>query len=511
MDSAAFDLTCVTCGSPCRAMDRYCSQCGRPDPADRDELLHAQTIVPPTRVEETATVVGDLDDQTEQTIVGRSARRRSQEASMETLSQMLVPGAMFARRYRIQRFLGSGAMGYVCAAIDESIDEVIALKILSRQIQDDPDAFERFKLELKLARRIRHRNVVQSFDLGFGDGYPYISMEYVDADNLQPHLNRRERFTEREALMIMRQVLRGLRAAHDLGIIHRDIKPENILLNKDRIAFITDFGIATQGDLTRRRELVGTPDYMAPEQLRCEAVTPAADLYACGVLLYRMVTGSLPYHTETLAQILDAHRTSQPDPIRDDVPLSDVTRDVIAWLLQKAPGDRPSSAGDVLEKIEPLLRTTISRSGAHRSTALIVERNRQTTAFLRETLELHGYRVIVANDARQGVNLAFEESPDLILLDARIQGGFDIALELDPEMPSHAIGFCRIVRGDQKLAMVPIIVMADKTLSFAHNMLFDSGAADILLEPFDSADLNAALRRVHPPQSRFDSGDIRIG
>ena len=161
-------------------------------------------------------------------------------------------------------------MGYVCSAIDESIDEVVALKVLSLPIHEDPDAFERFKNELKLARRIRHRNVVQSFDLGFAEGYPFISMEYIDADNLLKHLTRRPNFDEHSALTIMRQVLRGLRAAHDLGIVHRDIKPENILLNKDRMAFITDFGIATSQDLVRK-ELAGTPDYMAPEQLRCEA------------------------------------------------------------------------------------------------------------------------------------------------------------------------------------------------------------------------------------------------
>lgn len=515
MDSASpYDLICVSCGSACRAMDRFCSQCGRADPANRDALLRAETITPATageNAEETATIVGD-DSLDEDTIIGQSARRRSTEKNLATLAQMLVPGAVFARRYRIQRFLGSGAMGYVCAAIDESIDELVALKILSRQIQDDPDAFERFKLELKLARRIRHRNVVQSFDLGFGDGYPYISMEYIDADNLQPHLARRERFNEREALMIIRQVLRGLRAAHDLGIIHRDIKPENILLNKDRIAFITDFGIATHADLSRRRELVGTPDYMAPEQLRCEPVTPAADLYACGALLYRMVSGGLPYHVETLAQILDAHRTAVPRPIPDEIPLSDVTRGVIRWLLEKDPADRPRTAGDVLDQIEPLLRTTISHQGLRPTTALVVDADAEITSFMRTLLEAEGYRVLSANDARDGVNLAFEENPDVILLDARIQGGFDIALEmpsLDPAIGgADGIGFFRIVRGDEKLRMVPIIVMAEETLTSLHNVFLDAGAADMLLKPFDAFDLTTSLRRAFPTKYRYESGEV---
>src|SRR3954454_17777448 len=283
-----YDLACVQCGSGVRSIDRFCSQCGREDPTgSQDEMLLSPTIVvdSPSAVVEAPTFVstsgvietpGVPDEPSEKTAMKRSKRAEIQAQREAELRGMLVPNAVFGRRYRIQRFLGSGAMGYVCSAIDESIDEVVALKILSAPMQEDPDAFERFKLELKLARKIRHRNVVQSFDLGFADGFPFISMEYIDADNLLRHLGRQETYAELKALAILRQVIRGLRAAHDLGIVHRDIKPENILVNKDAMAFITDFGIATSADLVRRRELAGTPDYMAPEQLRMEQVTPAS-------------------------------------------------------------------------------------------------------------------------------------------------------------------------------------------------------------------------------------------
>src|SRR5947209_452084 len=259
-----YDLVCLQCGSGVRAIDRFCSQCGREDPGGAgpltrdDEMLLSPTIIvdgdseiiEPTFI---STGTDVPEDAPEKLVTRRSRRMEIQQQREAALREMLVPGAVFGRRYRIQRFLGSGAMGYVCSAIDESIDEVVALKILSAPIQEDPDAFERFKLELKLARKIRHRNVVQSFDLGFADGFPYISMEYIDADNLLRHLHRKTSFDELSALAILRQVLRGLRAAHDLGIIHRDIKPENILLNKDRIAFITDFGIATPANIGKTR------------------------------------------------------------------------------------------------------------------------------------------------------------------------------------------------------------------------------------------------------------------
>ncbi|MBV9493584.1 MAG: protein kinase, partial [Acidobacteria bacterium] len=289
-----FELACPTCRASVRAMDRFCSQCGSalPPPARPERPSTMLADEAPTFVS-----TADFDDKPSMTLptliaeegqgrdtILRSAKRARTRDAAAALELMLQPGAVFGRRYRIQRFLGAGAMGYVCSAVDESIDELIALKVLSAPMQEDPSAFERFKTELKLARRIRHRNVVQTFDLGFAEGYPFISMEYIDADNVLKHLARRHHFDEQTALNVLRQVLRGLRAAHDLGIVHRDIKPENILLNKDRIAFITDFGVATSENLVRRRrEYAGTPDYMAPEQWRFEDVAPATDIYSAGV------------------------------------------------------------------------------------------------------------------------------------------------------------------------------------------------------------------------------------
>jgi len=509
MDSPqpGYDLACQTCGAGVRPIDRYCSQCGRRDPAGREQ----QTTDDPLLTSPTQVTVGEDATQlpsneafgtfvtreglTEKQAMRTARRARTRDQAL-ALEMMLQPGLVFGRRYRIQRFLGSGAMGYVCSAVDESIDEVVALKILSSPIHEEPESFERFKNELKLARRIRHRNVVQSFDLGFSDGYPFISMEYIDADNLLKHLARGTHYDETAALSILRQVLRGLRAAHDLGIVHRDIKPENILVNKDRLAFITDFGIATTANFQRRREIAGTPDYMAPEQLRGEAVSPASDFYSCGVMLYRMLAGTLPFKANTLNQIIEAHLRVRPEPLPSDLPVSDETREVIEWMLQKKMSDRPQTALALLEKIDPLLRTGRTRSASRLMTVLIVEHDPEALAFLRGVLELEGYRVVATGNAREGVNLAFEQAPSLIFLDAKIRGGFEIPHELDEIDAADGLGFMRIVRGDEKLRGVPIVLMTEETLSSLDTHFERLGVADVVLKPLEKVDVIEAMKLV---------------
>ena len=483
MDS--YNLTCVDCGAGVRPIDRFCSQCGRRDPTGTDDSV----LTEPTLTAEDPT-------QPDQPTLMKAPSGGHVRMNTESLKAILVPGSIFGRRYRIQRFLGAGAMGYVCSAVDESIDETIALKVLSAPIQEDPEGFERFKVELKLARKIRHRNVVQSFDLGFADGYPFISMEYIDADNLLKHLNRKSTFDEHTALGIMRQVLRGLRAAHELGIVHRDIKPENVLLNKDRMAFITDFGIATSQDLMRKKELAGTPDYMAPEQLRMEEVGPPSDLYSCGVMLFRMLAGMLPYNAGSVKEIIDAHLNVTPLSIPESSGVSLQTREMIGWMLQKPMSERPQTANAVLERIDEMLRVAPTRrSGAKRMSVLVVEGEDSARLFIKGVLEREGYRVSATGDGREAVNLAFEQTPALILLDARIRGGFDVPLEnAGEEAAADGLGFVRLIRRDQKLQNVPIVLMTDSTLAELDRTFTNAGVADVMVKPLDAGEVMEAVK-----------------
>jgi serine/threonine protein kinase len=494
-----YSLRCVDCGAGVRPIDKYCSQCGRRDPTGVDDPeLNAPTLVAAADAPEQVPSSIDLTVSGTYLLDGRRAKKQN---TVE-LQQMLQPGSIFGRRYRIQRFLGAGAMGYVCSAIDESIDEVVALKVLSAPIQDEPDAFERFKLELKLARRIRHRNVVQSFDLGFAEGFPFISMEYIDADNLLKHLHRSNAFEEEHAIGVLRQVLRGLRAAHELGIVHRDIKPENILLNKDNLAFITDFGIATSQAIGKRKELAGTPDYMSPEQLRLEAVTPATDIYSAGVMFYRMLSGSLPFQATTMNQIIDAHLNQAPAPLPDSLHVSNETRELITWMLQKKASDRPPTVNPLLERIDAILKsTTTTRSASRRPTILVVEQDADTIGFLRMVLEPEGFRIVSTGNARDGVNAAFEQTPAMIFLEAKIRGGFQVVTyDDDPEQTADSAGFVRILQGDEKLRTVPIVLLADQTLPQL-DRTFGSGVADVLIKPVAKEDVLQAVKTVKDPDA----------
>ncbi|MEA2240353.1 MAG: eukaryotic-like serine/threonine-protein kinase [Thermoanaerobaculia bacterium] len=501
-----YDLACHACGAGVRPIDQFCSQCGRRDPAHQqgfhsaDGSLTSDTLVGGPAEDTYPTFIAPEEAMSQGTLIKSVRRSQSTRLNTQAVETMLAPGTIFARRYRIQRFLGSGAMGYVCCAIDESIDEIVALKVLSLPIHADPDAYDRFKTELKLARRIRHRNVVQSFDLGFAEGYPFISMEYIDADNLLKHLNRRTTFDEQSALAIMRQVLRGLRAAHDLGIVHRDIKPENILLNKDRMAFITDFGVATSQDIVQK-ELAGTPDYMAPEQLRCEPVVAASDLYSCGVVLYRLLTGLLPYRAKSIKEVLEAHLYAAPEPIARSLNISNETRVLIASMLEKKVSDRPRSARELLDRIDVMLKTgtTMTRSAAKRVTALVVDGDPESLAFLSGVLKADGYRVLATSNAREGVDLAFEQSPSIIFLDSRIRGGFDLPSEAkNEEEVADGLGFVRIVQRDDRLRPVPIMLMTDEMLAQLDNTFEKAGVAGVMRKPISTTDIAGALTLIKP-------------
>jgi CheY-like chemotaxis protein len=497
-----YDLTCQACGAAVRPIDQFCSQCGRRDPAhlqgvqSHDGSLTSTTLVSDglTNEDTYPTFIAPEEAMSQGTLIKSVRREHSTRLNTLAVETMLAPGTIFARRYRIQRFLGSGAMGYVCCAIDESIDEVVALKVLSLPIHEDPDAYDRFKTELKLARRIRHRNVVQSFDLGFAEGYPFISMEYIDADNLLKHLTRRTTFDEQSALAIMRQVLRGLRAAHDLGIVHRDIKPENILLNKDRMAFITDFGVATSQDIVQK-ELAGTPDYMAPEQLRCEPVVAASDLYSCGVVLYRLLTGELPYRAKSIKEVLEAHLYASPEPIPRSINISNDTRELVFSMLQKRVIDRPRSARELLDRIDIMQKAaTMTRSASKRVTALVIDHDPEQLAFLTGVLKTEGYRVLEAGNAREGVNLAFEQNPAIIFLDSRIRGGFDLPTESEGEEPvADGLGFVRVVQRDERLRPVPIVLMTDEMLAQLDNTFQKAGVAGVMRKPLSTMDVKGAL------------------
>ncbi|MES2857862.1 MAG: protein kinase [Pseudomonadota bacterium] len=268
----------------------------------------------------------------------------------------LPVGTLVAGRFRIEALLGIGGMGVVYRAIDQSLDVPVALKLLRPEVATRADAFERFRQELLLARQVSSPHVVRIHDLAQHEGRWLISMDLVDGESLDGRLDREGRFPVDEALRIARDVAEGLSAAHAKGVVHRDLKPANILLDAQGTAFISDFGVArslaTPG-LTATGAVVGTAEYLSPEQARGATVDSRSDLYALGLVLYEMLVGKPPFSGATIAESLAQRMLRPPEPVsrqRPDVPPW-VTR-LVDKLLRPQPSHRFQDARAVVAAID---------------------------------------------------------------------------------------------------------------------------------------------------------------
>jgi len=238
--------------------------------------------------------------------------------TLQTPVLELAIGSTFAERYVIIEELGRGGMGNVYKALDKELGEKVALKLLKPEIAADERMIERFRNELKYARKITHKNVCRMYDLNKEKRTPFITMEYVSGEDLKSSMRRMGPLSVAKTVYIAKQVCEGLAEAHQLGVVHRDLKPQNIMIDKQGYAHIMDFGIARSTKakgVTTSGMMIGTPDYMSPEQVEGKEVDQRADIYAMGVILYEMVTGTTPFHGETAVSIALAHTREKPrDP-----------------------------------------------------------------------------------------------------------------------------------------------------------------------------------------------------
>jgi serine/threonine-protein kinase len=265
------------------------------------------------------------------------------------------PGAIFHGRYEVQGLIGRGGMGMVYRARDRVLDEVVAIKILRPDFAQDPKMAERFRSEIKLARRVRHRNVCAIHDYGEDRGLLFISMEFVEGTDLKRLLRERGALDADLAYDLAVQVAEGLQAVHEAGIVHRDLKTPNIMLDARGHARLMDFGVAKrvgEGTLTEQGHIVGTPEYMSPEQARGEKVDSRSDLYALGVLTYEMFTGRVPFRGDTPISTIMKH-LNDPPPVQGEpaARIPPPMRAVLGRALAKEPRDRYATAHDMAEAI----------------------------------------------------------------------------------------------------------------------------------------------------------------
>ena len=312
---------CVSCGSEVPETSRFCPQCGGP-------LALAVTFATRTLATPAA-----------------SAGAASQPATANSSPHgRFVPGTLISGRYRIVSILGKGGMGEVYRADDLTLGQSVALKFLPISLSGDPEAVNRFRNEVRVARLVSHPNVCRVHDLGEVQGQFFLSMEYIDGEDLASLLRRIGRLPDDKALEIARKLCAGLAAAHEKGILHRDLKPGNVMLDARGQVLLTDFGLSgiaeELGDVRS-----GTPAYMSPEQLSGKEVTVRSDIYALGLLLYEVFTGKRPFEGNSLAELMAAQQANTP------ISLTSVARDldpaverIIARCLDPDPSRRPRSA-----------------------------------------------------------------------------------------------------------------------------------------------------------------------
>lgn len=295
-----------------------------------------------------------------------AAARRSAADTAANLAAIVEPGTLLGGRYEILEMLGLGGMGAVYKARDRELDRVIAVKVIRPDLAGIPAILQRFKQELILARQVTHRNVVRIFDLAEADGVKFVTMEYVQGRDLRGALEEQGKLPVSDAVNIIQQVCRGLEAAHSEGVVHRDLKPGNLMCDQHGRIVVMDFGLAhsleTKG-LTQSGTVLGTMEYMSPEQAKGGHVDPRSDIYALGLIFYELLTGKMPFEAETpVASLLKRSQEAVRPPVELEPTLPPAVNKVVLKCLERDPARRYQNVDDILGDLDVIQGRTRDRA-----------------------------------------------------------------------------------------------------------------------------------------------------
>ncbi len=325
-----------------------CPVCATRNSASASECKKCHTSFASSVAQETLNEGGVPEDWT----VAGSSKISAAAAESDTLDI----GTVLAGRYELLKLIGQGGMGAVYKARDKELDRVVALKLIRPELAKNPEVLRRFKQELILARQVTHKNVIRIFDLGQSDGIKFITMDFVEGQDLRSLLLEKSKLAPEQAARIMLQICRALEAAHAEGVIHRDLKPQNIMLDASGRILVMDFGIARSAYLpgmTQTGALIGTPEYMSPEQGRGEPLTERSDLFSMGIIFYELLTGKSPYHSDTpLATLWKRMTEKVTPPMVLDPTLPQALSDIVVKALEIEPKNRFASAREMAQQLE---------------------------------------------------------------------------------------------------------------------------------------------------------------
>src|SRR5216684_1491801 len=327
-------MQCPVCQADNPSTAATCEKCNTPFPL-------SDATIPPTEYGQA---------------VGWSAAVTLRPSSEAAAKGQLEPGSVLGERYEILQLLGQGGMGAVYKARDIELERTVALKLIRPDLASHPEILRRFKQELILAREVTHRNVIRIFDLGQASGVRYITMEYVEGRDLRALLHEKKKLTPEEAVPIFLQIAAALEAAHHAGVVHRDLKPQNVMVDKEGRVYVMDFGVArsleTPG-MTQTGALMGTPEYMSPEQAKGMKVDARSDLFSLGIIFYEMLSGVAPFKADTAMATMFKRTQEHAVPLAQagsGVPV--FLSDIVSKCLEIDREKRFASAREVAQQLE---------------------------------------------------------------------------------------------------------------------------------------------------------------
>ena len=287
---------------------------------------------------------------------------------MNTRPSSSMIGTVFSGRYRLEAKLGSGGMSTVYLARDDTLDRPVAVKVMHREMSEQEDQLQRFRQEARAVAKLTHPNVVAVIDAGEDGGHPYIVFEYVKGETLKQRIGRVGALDTQEAIAYAIEVARGLSVAHARKMVHRDIKPQNVLIDEEGRAKLTDFGISRQLEqdgMTATGRVLGTTDYVAPEQAMGKGVDPRSDIYSLGVVLYEMLVGQVPFHADSQVGVAMKHVNEElPDVQRRRPEASAAVALVVERSTAKNPAERYQTVTEMIDDLQTALEVEAARAGS---------------------------------------------------------------------------------------------------------------------------------------------------